>query len=325
MKSKILLFSLSLMMTFTSFGQEKTLSLKFNHMVNGEQLELNKTVFSIPNGKAVKITRAEFYLTNFSLFTTDTDSMNVVDSYILVNANNKDKIHTVGQFPGSMNFKKIKMYCGIDKNKNHADPSLYPETHPLGLKDPSMHWGWASGYRFMAIEGMVDNSGDGIPETEFQFHSLGDALLFRALLDMTASHHVDSDPMIVNLDYAKLFTKMGMTGNLIQHGSAAMNKTMLTNAALGGFMTPLLLSATENVPFETVAKITQSNRNLTIEFNAESGEKHLNIYNNSGQLMQSKSTDANTLIVELNNVLTGNYFISLDSNNKKVSKQIFIY
>ncbi len=324
MKSRFLLLSLLLIVAFTSYGQEKTLSLKFNHTVNGDQFELGKTIFTIHNGKAIKITRAEFYLTNFALFSTDTDSTNIADSYLLVNANDKEKLHTVGQFPSTMNFKKIKMNLGVDKVKNHEDPSLYPETHPLGLKDPSMHWGWAGGYRFMAIEGLVDNSGDGIPETDFQFHNLGDALLFRGLLDLTSSQLVETDPMVINLDYAKLFTKMTMTGNLIQHGSSAMNKSMLTNAARSGFMSPLLISATENPPFESVAKIIQNNRDLTIEFNSEIGEKQMSIYSSTGQLVQKKSTTAKVINVNLNTWVQGNYFITLEVNNQKVSKQVFI-
>ncbi|MBK7304311.1 MAG: hypothetical protein IPI90_13940 [Saprospiraceae bacterium] len=26
---------------------------------------------------------------------------------------------------------------------------------PLAFQDPSMHWGWTSGYRFIALEGMI--------------------------------------------------------------------------------------------------------------------------------------------------------------------------
>ena len=34
-----------------------------------------------------------------------------------------------------------------------------------------VHWGLSSGYRFMAIEGLVDNNNDGVPETTFEGHS----------------------------------------------------------------------------------------------------------------------------------------------------------
>ena len=189
MKFKIFTLAFFCIITFSSYGQMKDLSFKFNHTADGIPLELNKTTFTIHNGKKVKLTRAEFYLSGVSLFTSDLDSFNVADAYVLANANNAEKLHTVGSFPSSHNFTKIKMNVGIGKDKNHEDPTLYPSSHPLGPKSPEMHWGWAAGYRFIALEGLVDNNGDGIPEQEFQIHSLGDALLFRALLDMASSQH----------------------------------------------------------------------------------------------------------------------------------------
>ncbi|MBK7695626.1 MAG: hypothetical protein IPI30_15330 [Saprospiraceae bacterium] len=90
----------------------------------------------------------------------------------------------------------------------------------MAFQDPSMHWGWTSGYRFIALEGMIDNDNDGIPETVFEIHSLGDALYTKAEVEgylgaKDGNLHVD-----MTLDYAQLFKDIAMKGNLIQHVAA---------------------------------------------------------------------------------------------------------
>ncbi|MCB0660429.1 MAG: hypothetical protein KDC04_05815 [Saprospiraceae bacterium] len=93
----------------------------------------------------MKLIRAEFYLSGVSLFTSDTDSFRIADSYVLVNALDPDVLYSAGNYPSDYNFNIITMNVGIDPDKNHGDPTLYPPSHPLGTKSPDMHWGWAAG------------------------------------------------------------------------------------------------------------------------------------------------------------------------------------
>ena len=326
MKSLFFTFVLSLIMPVAIFSQGTNLSFQFKHTAEGKPLELNKTIFTIQNGKKIKLTRAEFYLSNVVLFSSDNDSVKVEDSYILVNAMDPDRRHSVGTFPLNYNFKKMKMFVGIDKEKNHGDPNLYITTHPLGPKNPDMHWGWAAGYRFMVIEGYVDNNNDGIPEQNFQIHSLGDELLFTAELDISASEKVTSDPFYIVLDYVKLFNAISMSGNIIQHGSSALNKTMLSNAASEGFIKPdITITSQDEIAFEGIADFNQNNRSLNIRFNYLSSSKNVFIYSQSGQIVYSERTDKSFFNHDLNNESCGNYIIKLISGTKVASKQFFIY
>ncbi|MBK9993127.1 MAG: hypothetical protein IPP01_03840 [Saprospiraceae bacterium] len=117
MKSVFFTFIMVCLMTINSFSQTSSLSFQFKHTAEGQPLELNKTIFTIHNGKKIKLTRAEFYLSNILLFSSDNDSVKVEDSYLLVNAKNPDIKHSAGTFPSNYNFKKIKMFVGIDKEK----------------------------------------------------------------------------------------------------------------------------------------------------------------------------------------------------------------
>ena len=131
--------------------------------------------------------------------------------------------------------------------------------------------------------------------------------------------------MTINLDYVKLFSNLTMSGNLIQHGSAAINKTMMTNTAKGGFMSPLFITSIANVTFESVAKVSQNNKEVVIYFNKKSGDKIVNIYNTSGQLLQNTSTKEDYLSLSLTTLSQGCYFIVIKADNQTLSKQIFIH
>ena len=85
-----------------------------------------------------------------------------------------------------------------------------------------MHWGWAGGYRFLVVEGKVDNSGDGIPETDFEYHNLGDELYKQTDMTIAPAYDTGGDlTLSIVLDYARLFDQNTMLGNQIVHGSSA--------------------------------------------------------------------------------------------------------
>jgi hypothetical protein len=217
------------------------------------------------------------------------------------------------------------MEVGIDEETNHADPSPYPASHPLGPKNPDMHWGWAGGYRFIALEGFVDSNGDDIPENTFQFHGLGDELLFSSILTLPENHHPASEVLVINLDYNKLFNSITMTGNLIHHNSGKLNSVILLNAAQGGFMVPANTSSIENAPFDSVVKFSQKNREIQLDFANDVSEKVISIITTSGLEVKNMVTNASLYSINLDTELSGNYIIIVFNGHRKVEKQFFIH
>jgi hypothetical protein len=325
MQSKLFTWAFLCLFALPLMGQMKNLSFKFNHTVNGLPLELDKTVFSIHNGKKVKITRADFYLSGITLFNNNQDSFKIEKSYVLSSAYEPDKIHAVGEYPHNFSFNKLKMEVGLDEETNHADPSPYPASHPLGPKNPDMHWGWAGGYRFIALEGFVDSNGDDIPENTFQFHGLGDELLFSSILTLPENHHPDSEVLVISLDYNKLFNSIAMTGNLIHHNSGKLNSVILLNAAQGGFMTPASTSSIENTSFDAVAAFSQNNREIQLDFDHDENQKVISIFDTSGKEIKSLTTNASFYSTTLDTELSGNYIITVFNGHSKVAKQFFIH
>ncbi|MBN8679267.1 MAG: T9SS type A sorting domain-containing protein [Chitinophagales bacterium] len=230
----------------TAFSQNNQVVFSFDHKVGSDPLVLNETVFSIWNNKKIKLTRAEFYISEVEIHHPDSMVMPLTDQYLLVNAKNPTAEFDLGAWPVEA-AHGVTLHLGVPQAVNHLDPASYPANHPLAPQNPSMQWGWTAGYRFMAIEGKVDNNGDGIPETSFEFHNLGDALY--KTLDLTGMEEASNGVLHLHfvLDYAQLFKNMAMTGNLIQHGSAAPNVNMMNNAATQNFVVLPMVSATHEV------------------------------------------------------------------------------
>ncbi|HRI60019.1 MAG TPA: hypothetical protein PK228_09860 [Saprospiraceae bacterium] len=218
----------------------------FDHKAGADPMVLNQTEFAIWNNKKVKLTRAEFYISEIEIHHSDSTTMPLTDEYILVNAANPGAEHDLGQWAVDA-AHGVTLHLGVPQSVNHNDPAAWPATHPLAPQNPSMHWGWSAGYRFMAIEGKIDNNNDGVPETTFEFHNLGDALY--KTVELTGIEEAENGVLHLHLtlDYIQLFKNMAMTGNLIQHGSATLNQKMMTNAATEAFLAMPEASATHEV------------------------------------------------------------------------------
>lgn len=223
-----------------------TVVFSFDHKAGSDPMVLNQTEFAIWNNKKVKLIRAEFYISEIEIHHADNTTMPLSDEYILVNAASPTAEHDLGQWAVDA-AHGVTLHLGVPQSVNHDDPAAWPANHPLAPQNPSMHWGWSAGYRFMAIEGKIDNNNDGIPETTFEFHNLGDALY--KTVELTGVEETENGVLHLHLtlDYVQLFKNMAMTGNLIQHGSATMNQKMMTNAATEGFLAMPEVSVTQEV------------------------------------------------------------------------------
>jgi cytochrome c peroxidase len=50
-------------------------------------------------------------------------------------------------------YDRLRIWVGLAPEVNHQDPAGYPAEHPLNPEVNGLHWGWAGGYVFMAVEG----------------------------------------------------------------------------------------------------------------------------------------------------------------------------
>ncbi|MCF8239279.1 MAG: hypothetical protein K9I85_14045 [Saprospiraceae bacterium] len=311
-------------------AQTNEVQFTFHHKVNGEELKVNETLFTIWNGKTMRIDRAEFYLSEISLIEQGGAKTTLSDQYILADASEPGKVWSIGNV-NLDEIQGVEVHIGVDQAKNHLDPSTYQLGHPLGFQDPSMHWGWAAGYRFMAIEGYVDNNNDGIPESLFQYHNLGDNLYFTTSIDGEATAESGVLTVNIDVDYAKLFEGMTLIGNLIHHGSDAQNQQMLTNASTEKFLTIPVASALEDIVRNSLSLTATPNPaygQITLAQNLDMpiDEVDLRVMNALGQVILNRQHVAarGQVQLELQGWESGTYFYGLFHAGRLIARNSFL-
>ncbi|MBL4709117.1 MAG: T9SS type A sorting domain-containing protein [Flavobacteriales bacterium] len=236
MKKIYFIFSL-ILATFASQAQQNV-SLKINHQLDTSAFVFNQ-VASNNLGNSFTITRLQYYISEIKLTHDGGLVTNVPSTYILVDAATTTNV-ALGSF-NITSLEGISFGIGVEAPMNNADPSLHAATHPLAPKSPSMHWGWTSGYRFVAIEG---NTGTNFSQI-WQIHALGNRN-YRTQ-NIVTSGKLQNGTIVAELDadYTQGLTGITVNSNLLNHGEFNESATLLTNFRTGVF-TPLTVGLSEN-------------------------------------------------------------------------------
>lgn len=145
------------------------------------------------------------------------------NAYFLVRGDQKAMLEL-----GEMNVQQIEgviFSIGVDQASNHLDPASYPSDHPLAYQNPSMHWGWAAGYRFVAYEG---RSGNGLVYS-YEIHSIGNEL-YKTVELSTGAREEDGELWIeLEGDYTRLLEGIDVSGGLYAHGNLGGASTIMDN------------------------------------------------------------------------------------------------
>jgi hypothetical protein len=184
--------------------------LTINHLLGSTPFAFNSEAEN-DLGDKVKLQRLEYYISGISITHDGGTVTDASDVYILVKANKIDTIE-LGNFDIT-NVESINFSVGVDPGVNNGDPAAWASFHPLAPKSPSMHWGWASGYRFVAIEG---KSGTNFAQ-DFQIHALGNKNYFKQSIPTSATDVNGALVVSINADYTKAVSQIGMANGLIEH------------------------------------------------------------------------------------------------------------
>ena len=224
MKSISLAFVASLLTFVFTLGAQaqNTLQLQLQHLINGEALELetNHSIF----GTNLAIDRLEYYLSDFVITHDGGQTTELTDTYILVNVDDDEPMYSLGDWDIN-NVEAIDFSVGVDEEHNHLDPATYASGHPLAPQYPSMHWGWASGYRFVALEGLAGSTLNAV----FEVHALGDNNFFNQSHEFAASAVDGNVTISLHANYENLFIQLNVANGLIEHSTTNEAVTVLEN------------------------------------------------------------------------------------------------
>lgn len=300
-------FLFALTLSTSMFAQTKEVIIKMNHLYNGAPFTLDST-YEVDAGVAVEFSRMEFYLHINSLVNAQDESIELDDSYILVNPEQNN--YSLGNHVIS-DINTLLFHIGVSPEVNHNDPALLENTHPLAPQQPSMHWGWAAGYRFIAAEGMVDKNQDGVLEAVIQYHAVSDDYYTPVSISEASIETESTITIYLDVNYDKMFENMNTSNAGVFHGAYPQNQSLIDNIADNNVFT-----VTENLSIEEeINHIGTIYPNpfkdvLTLELE-QSSKVHL--YNTLGALIDIYELSSGQHQIETSQLSRGMYIVSINN------------
>ena len=133
----------------SAFGQK--LQLEIEPEWQGKPLVLGQR---LPNERVdgISVSRLDGLLSQLALQRTDGSWLESEQWHVYLNAQKQRLSATADGLP-AQEFKAIRFRVGVDAKTDASDPQVWPPEHPLHPDVCGLHWGWSSGYVFLAIEG----------------------------------------------------------------------------------------------------------------------------------------------------------------------------
>ncbi|MCG8575021.1 MAG: T9SS type A sorting domain-containing protein [Flavobacteriales bacterium] len=302
---KKLVLSGLLAVCFVMGWAQTDVSLKINHKLGTEDFALD-AVGTNNLGQEFKASRLEYYLTRVTIV-HDGGTETAVPDEVVALVRPEDEISTtidLGSFDVT-SIEGVKFHIGVYEPINNEDPTLHPSGHPLALQSPSMHWGWTSGYRFIAYEGYA---GDGFSQN-FQLHGLGNENYFEVESDVEVETVDGALVMSLNGDYAAGLNDIEVASGVVAHGTFGDAKKVLENwrDVVFGLYTVGIDETGEDFDWSVYPNPSQGD--ITVTIASVTAIDRVEVLNPLGERVMELSAIENQFTMTLPN--SGVYFVSL--------------
>lgn len=310
------LFSLSILLVALGFSvkAQTPVELHITHKLSGNAFAYNMAAQN-NLGNEFNVTRLEYYISKISITHDGGMVTDVPDHYILVDGG-QDVMEGLGSY-NITNVESVSFYIGVDTPVNHDDPSLQPNGHPLAPKSPSMHWGWAAGYRFVAMEG---KAGTSLAQT-FQVHALGDQNYFKTTVTVAGINQGGKIIIPINADYTQAIKDIDVSSGVFTHGDNNEAVTLLLNFQNSVFFPGHPVSVANAQKAATQVSVFPNPSNGTVNINAGNAAADIQVTDVQGRTVatQHKATDVSNITLKLNNA--GLYFVKVTTADGTTSVQ----
>jgi hypothetical protein len=307
-----------ILIAFTScFIQAQTnVSLTFHHKLGTNNFQFN-TAASNNLGHSFKLSRMEYYLTKFSIIHDGGQVMVISeDTVALVNAGSITTTIPLGSI-NVTNIEGVKFHVGVHTPINHEDPALLPANHPLAPKSPSMHWGWTSGYRFIALEGL---SGTNLNQT-LELHGLGDVNYFETTVSAVGVSEAGGLVVHIDADYQRGLEDISVNSGLIVHGETLQAATMIANFRDYVFSANALSVSIEENEIVTLDIFPNPAKgSILVSFPGNYPNARIVVTDFTGRLIEIKEV-TNAIETTLNLPESGIYFVNLYSAEQMIASE----
>ncbi len=219
---RILLFVVAILFISIAGYSQNNVQLNIHHKLGDQDFAMNQAAQN-NLGNDFKTTRMHYYLSELMVEHDGGVQTPIEDLWILVDASGETSVD-LGSYDITV-VEKIILHVGVDPDHNHLDPASYPASHPLSPKNPSMHWGWNPGYRFVTFEGDAgSNFNQGV-----EIHGLGDENYFATEIVLEATANNGEVNIDIDADYTRALENISVSSGLIVHSASQEGRTILEN------------------------------------------------------------------------------------------------
>lgn len=159
--------------TTANINSKATLSIEFDNIVGGQNLQLNTGSYTNASGENYSISLLQYFISNISVKKTDGTIYTVPQdsSYFLIKENDPTTRFAKVKVPEG-EYSSITFVLGVDSLRNTMDISKRTGVlNPSGDMENGMYWGWNSGYIFFKMEGISPQAPlDPTGQNKFRYH-----------------------------------------------------------------------------------------------------------------------------------------------------------
>lgn len=303
---------------------QKELILKFDHQLGGNKFALNQETSS-PKGTKYKLSRLQYYLSGFKIIHDGGQVLELSQTYFLVDPSNPNSIElNLGIHTGIQNVEQVEFAIGVDAASNHLDPTTYPSDHPLAPKNPTMHWGWTAGYRFISFNGnSARNNGSFLDVLSIE--GLGDVNYKPKRYDVAGKTENDKIYIEFVAEYNKLLESININGGANSHGETGIAAVMVLNGSSLVF-SPKTTTSVDDAKKDLSVDIHYSGKEVSINYNnLTKQDLELGVFDVSGKRVLTKPlNDASGEISIPASWQSGTYIYNITYSGKLLATGKFV-
>lgn len=322
---KKLLFCAFTLLGLSSVGQ-KNVFISLSPKFAGADLQMGVDYTSI-NGVVLNLDHFDYYLSDLHVIHDGGQDLDLSDTVFLVEPLNN--VLYLG-FLDVTTIEQLNFAVGVPAIVNTSagteaiDISVYQEGHPLSFQDPSMYWGWTSGYMHMIIGGLADSNTDGTADALFELHNVGNnnyRYVQLPVIQTNSTTDIITVAVNCNVDYWLKDISIETVGSL--HGSNGANMEVMKNVETEPVFTqPSTASSQELVATSGGIFASQNTSDVTINWSNINNISSFAVSDINGRVIHNGIAEGNKGSITFGELNSGVYFFQLFNEGGKELKQL---
>ena len=318
---KKLIFSSLLFCSFTTISAQQNVFLTIQPTYNGQPLDLAQPMNIA--GTSFLLDHFDYYLSSIELVHDGGQVMDFTNQVFLF----EPVSFTIYLgYLNVSNIEQISAYVGVPPNLNTSsgtdaiDITQYPVNHPLSFQEPSMYWGWTSGYMHMIVGGNCDQNTDGVFETLFELHNLGDQNYRGFTLPVTQTQtSTDQIDIYLNCQLDQWLKDIPIETAGVSHGTTGVNMEIMKNVETEPVFTqPLTASLTHHPERRGEVRVTSGDVQSVVFWSEIENLNYIEVVDAFGRTMHSENVSGSEGKFSFQNPGSGIFFIRMKDENRSI-------